>query len=79
VLKADNISAPDKETVRFKLETPYAPFLSAIPIVMIVNPRVVQAHEANNDWGAPGSPPMPPDPAPINSMRRLIARWSAPT
>src|SRR5262249_32143516 len=32
VLKADNISAPDPETVRFKLETPYAPFLSAIPI-----------------------------------------------
>src|SRR5215510_14020230 len=52
VLKPDNISAPDKETVRFKLETPYAPFLSAIPIVMIVNPRVVQAHETNSDWGA---------------------------
>ena len=52
VLKPDNITATDKETVRFKLETPYAPFLSAIPIVMIVNPRVVQAHEANGDWGA---------------------------
>jgi peptide/nickel transport system substrate-binding protein len=52
VLKPDNITAPDKETVRFKLETPYAPFLSAIPIVAIVNPRVVQAHETNSDWGA---------------------------
>ena len=52
VLKPDNITAPDKETVRFKLETPYAPFLSAIPIVVIVNPRVVQAHETNSDWGA---------------------------
>src|SRR5262245_8549233 len=52
VLKPDNITAPDKETVRFKLEAAYAPFLSAIPIVMIVNPRVVQPHEANGDWGA---------------------------
>src|SRR4029077_19929686 len=52
VLKPDNITATDKETVRFKLETPYAPFLSAIPIVMIVTPRVVQAHESNGDWGA---------------------------
>ena len=50
VLKPDNITAPDKDTVRFKLETPYAPFLSAIPIVMIVNPRVLQAHESNGDW-----------------------------
>jgi peptide/nickel transport system substrate-binding protein len=52
VLKPDNITAADKETVRFKLEKPYAPFLSAIPIVAIVNPRVVQAHETNSDWGA---------------------------
>src|SRR5215467_11437991 len=44
VLKPENISAPDKETIRFKLDTAYAPFLSAIPIVMIVNPRVVAAH-----------------------------------
>jgi peptide/nickel transport system substrate-binding protein len=52
VLKPDNITAPDQETVRFKLEAAYAPFLSAIPIVMIVNPRVVQPHESNGDWGA---------------------------
>src|SRR5581483_12314776 len=31
---------------------PYAPFLAAIPIVMIVNPRVVKPHEKDGDWGA---------------------------
>ncbi len=52
VLKADNVTAPDKQTVRFVLDRPYAPFLAATPIVMIVNPRVVKAHEVNGDWGA---------------------------
>jgi len=52
VLRPDNITAPEKATVRFVLDKPYAPFLAAIPIVMIVNPRVVKAHEANGDWGA---------------------------
>jgi peptide/nickel transport system substrate-binding protein len=52
VLKPDNITAPDKHTVRFVLDQAYAPFLSAVPIVMIVNPRVLKANEANNDWAA---------------------------
>ncbi len=52
VLKPDNVTAPDKYTVRFVLTHAYAPFLSAIPIVMVVNPRVLKAHETNNDWGA---------------------------
>ena len=52
VLKPDNVTAPDKHTVRFVLDKPYAPFLAAIPIVVIVNPRVVKANENNNDWGA---------------------------
>ena len=43
VLKPDNVTAPDKSTVRFVLDKPYAPFLAAIPIVMVVNPRVVKA------------------------------------
>lgn len=52
VLKPQNVTAPDKYTVRFVLDAPYAPFLAAVPIVMIVNPRVVKAHETNNDWAA---------------------------
>ena len=50
VLKPDNVTAPDKHTVRFVLDQAYAPFLSAVPIVMIVNPRAVKANESNNDW-----------------------------
>src|SRR3954447_7094138 len=52
VLKPDNVTAPDKHTVRFVLDQAYAPFLSAVPIVMVVNPRVVKANETNNDWAA---------------------------
>src|SRR5581483_10674915 len=50
VLKPDNITAVDKSTVKFVLDRPYAPFLAAIPIVMIVNPRVVKPHEKDGDW-----------------------------
>jgi peptide/nickel transport system substrate-binding protein len=52
VLKADNVTAPDKYSIRFVLDHPYAPFLAAVPIVMVVNPRQIKQHEANNDWGA---------------------------
>lgn len=52
VLKSENVTAPDARTIRFVLDHPYAPFLAAIPIVMVVNPRVIGAHEANGDWGA---------------------------
>jgi peptide/nickel transport system substrate-binding protein len=52
VLQPENVTAPDAATVRFVLDKPYAPFLAAIPIVMIVNPRIVSVHESNGDWGA---------------------------
>lgn len=51
VLKPENITAPDKLTVRFVLNGPYAPFLAAIPIVMIVNPRVVEPKVEGGDQG----------------------------
>lgn len=51
VLKPENITAIDKSTVRFVLDKPYAPFLAAIPIVMIVNPRIVQPKEEGGDQG----------------------------
>ncbi|MCB4824584.1 ABC transporter substrate-binding protein [Roseicella aerolata] len=52
VLKAENVSAPDARTVRFVLSTPYAPFLAAMPLVAIVNPRVLTANEKDSDRGA---------------------------
>ena len=52
VLKPTNATAPDSHTVRFELDKPYAPFLAAIPIVSIVNPRAIKPHESGDDWGA---------------------------
>ena len=52
VLKPAGVTAPDAATVRFKLERAYAPFLAAIPLVSIVNPRVLHAHEKAGDWAA---------------------------
>lgn len=51
ILKPENVTAPDPHTVRFVLSKPYAPFFSAVPIVSVVNPRVIKAHETNGDWG----------------------------
>jgi peptide/nickel transport system substrate-binding protein len=52
VLKAENITAPDKHTVQFKLNKAYAPFKAALPLVVIVNPRAIKPHEKNGDWGS---------------------------
>jgi peptide/nickel transport system substrate-binding protein len=51
ILKPENVTAPEKLVVRFKLESAYAPFFAAIPSVCVVNPRVVKAHEKDGDWG----------------------------
>ena len=52
ILKPDHITAPDASTVRFQLDRPYGPFLAAIPIVCIVNPRAIKPNEKAGDWGA---------------------------
>jgi peptide/nickel transport system substrate-binding protein len=51
VLKPENVTKVDDHTVRFVLSEPYAPFLSALPIVAIVNQEVVEAHAKDGDWG----------------------------
>ncbi len=52
VLKPENVTATGPRTVRFVLSQPYAPFLSAMPLVAIVNQRAIAPHVVNNDWGA---------------------------
>jgi peptide/nickel transport system substrate-binding protein len=52
VLKTDNITAVDAQTVRIRLDRPYGPFFSAVPMVMILNEKLVRAHEQNGDLGA---------------------------
>lgn len=51
ILNADSITAEDDRTVRFVLTQPYAPFLSATPLVSIVNKDVVEANTQGDDWG----------------------------
>jgi peptide/nickel transport system substrate-binding protein len=51
ILSPDKVTAPSQSVVRFELKTAYAPFLSAMPIVAIVNSRVIRAHEKDGDWG----------------------------
>lgn len=78
ILKPEHITAPDAQTVMFKLDKPYGPFLSAIPIVAIVNPRLLKAHEVTGDWGAAwlssndaGSGAYVLDPASYTPLERL--------
>ncbi|MGE0714963.1 MAG: ABC transporter substrate-binding protein [Alphaproteobacteria bacterium] len=52
VLKPDSITAPDARTVRFVLAKPYAPFLAAIPLVAVVNPRAIEPNVKDGDFGA---------------------------
>jgi len=51
ILKPENVTAVDPLTVRFKLETAYAPFFAAIPSISIVNPRAIEPNVKANDWG----------------------------
>lgn len=52
VLKPEGVTAPDAETVRFVLDKPYAPFLAAMPLVAIVNQKLVEASVKDNDFGS---------------------------
>ncbi len=52
ILKPDNVVATSPTEVRFILDKAYAPFLAAIPMVGIVERKVVEAHVANNDHGS---------------------------
>lgn len=51
LLKPENVRKVDAQTVRFTLNQPDATFLSALPLVSIVNSRLVKAHTQNHDWG----------------------------
>ena len=56
VLKPENITADGPYVVKMTLDTPYAPFVAALPLVAIVNQKLVEAHHAKDkdgkdDWG----------------------------
>jgi peptide/nickel transport system substrate-binding protein len=52
ILKPNSVRAPDRYLVRFQLDRSYGPFFAMIPMIVIVNPRVVQLHEKDGDWAA---------------------------
>ncbi|MAM14002.1 MAG: peptide ABC transporter substrate-binding protein [Rhizobiaceae bacterium] len=51
IMKAENVTALDDRTIQFVLDTSYAPFLAAMPLVSIINKDLVQANEVDGDWG----------------------------
>ena len=82
ILKAENVTAPDKYTVRFVLNRPYAPFMAAIPLAAIVNPRIVKQHVKDNDWGSAwlsansaGSGPYKAIPGSFISYEKVSFEW----
>ena len=49
-LTPERIRVLSPYTIEFQLEQPFGPFRMAIPIVSIVNPALIKAHEQNGDW-----------------------------
>lgn len=52
-LTPEAIRVVDPYTIEFRLAQPFGPFRVAIPIVSIVNPALIKAHERNGDWAEP--------------------------
>lgn len=52
VLEKGDVRALDRSTVEFHLKKPFGPFMATIPMVAIVNPAVLKAHEQAGDLGA---------------------------
>lgn len=49
VLKSGSVTAVDDHTVKFKLEKTFAPFLSTVPAIFIVNSKVAEANAGSDN------------------------------
>ena len=49
VLKPGSVVAVDDHTVKFTLSKTFAPFLSTVPAIMVLNSKVVEANLGNDD------------------------------
>jgi len=49
--KVASITAPDAQTVKFALEVPYAPFMSIIPVLTVVNKKQIDPQVKGDDFG----------------------------
>ena len=54
VLKPENVQAKDKYTVVFQLDKPYAPFLSTLEQLFVVNKKLVTANKQAGNFGDNG-------------------------
>ena len=52
-LTPETVRVRDPHTIEFQLAQPFGPFRMAIPIVSIVNPALIQAHQQHGDWAEP--------------------------
>jgi len=50
-LKGQNVTATGPNAVRMVLDVAYAPFIACLPMVAIMNRRLMEANTANNNWG----------------------------
>jgi peptide/nickel transport system substrate-binding protein len=52
-MKPDSVQATGPHTVRFVLTQQYAPFLAILPLLPIVNSKLMLANTKGDDWGKP--------------------------
>lgn len=78
VMSPESVSKVDDLTVQVVLDQPYAPFLSALPLVAIVNQGALEANADGEDWGSAwlasnsaGSGAYIPDPGTYIPQERL--------
>ncbi|MEJ0071986.1 MAG: hypothetical protein WDO24_28330 [Pseudomonadota bacterium] len=65
--------------MQMTLDAPYAPFLAALPLVSIVEQKLVEQHsvkdkDGKDDWARPGCRRTTPDRAPSRSCRARSRR-----
>lgn len=84
-LAADGIAATGRHSIRFTLSEPYAPFVTTLPMVPIVNKALVEANTKDGDWGQAwlaandaGSGPYKAMPGSFKPLESLDMEWFEP-
>jgi peptide/nickel transport system substrate-binding protein len=82
MLGADSVTASSAAGFRIRLTSPYAPFLAILPLLPIVNSKLVIANTKDNDWGkayllsnSAGSGPYKVVPGSFKPIDRFDLEW----
>jgi len=51
VLTPDNVTAPDAQTVVFKLSKVFSPFMATVPLIFVVNEKLLEDNAKDGDMG----------------------------